>query len=485
MLEFKNRCDFMKKENNNPNNKIKNILNNFLYFFFYFTDQDEEDNVLKRPIIKTEPKEIKIITKHIKKTVVEENKTSTKQIVKTKEVVEQIPPTIILIPKPKLKETKQIVQEKIKKPKVKQQVKDDKTIIKDEATTIIKPVKEEKEKEIKEQQDISFIYLNNLKDIIKEDIKLSIQIEDELHEINSELDKLKDKKNLKEEQNTLDKLYEKIKVLKEKCEALVDNHGLSIDIPDYNLIKLEKDNKTESVVNYLKFIEDLHGNINEELKYRQDLLKQKEHELEKIKIEKNYFEYINNLTNNIISNQNSNINKMQKDLGKIEDETITKTKLVMNMDRLLTPVLFLSALNNTKILPANPLNMLFVATCLGVSLKNIFNLFEWKEFKNTKFKFHDYTNEIRNNLYTIKDSMHKTKLSLLDIKNLKKQLTSKDYKDLKNNKAYKSMLEKLDTLELDLKNKTLELKVLEKELEAKKKINEKAKTKHKEMTRKR
>ena len=480
MLKFKNRCDFMKKENKN-NNKIKNILNNFLYFFFYFTDQDEEDNVLKKPIIKTEIKEIKINIKSTKKTIIKENVTIEKE--QKKEILELIPPTIILISKPKLKETKEIVQEKIEQPKSKEeQVKDDKTSIKDEINPpVIKPVKEEKQ----EEQDISFKYLNNLKDIIKEDIKLSIQIEDELHEINSELDKLKDKKNLKEEQDTLDKLYEKIKILKEKCEALVDNHGLSIDIPDYNLIKFEKENKTESVVDYLKFIENLHGNINEKLKYRQDLLKQKEHELEQIKIEKNYLEYINNLTNSIIHDQNNNINKMQKDLGKIENETITKTKLVMNMDRLLTPVLFLSALNNTKILPANPLNMLFVATCLGVSLKNIFNLFEWKESTNIKFKFHDYTNEIRNNIYTIKDSIHKTKLSLLDIKTLKKQLTSKDYKDLKNNKTYKSMLEKLDVLELDLKNKIIELKKLEKELETKKKINEKAKTKHKEMTRKR
>lgn len=320
--------------------------------------------------------------------------------------------------------------------------------------------------------------------------KLEI-ISTDIYVLNKYIDDNKTKEKCTEEQKEIkniieriDKIKEQYKILKSKNIELeyldIDDSLLIDDIYNYKKLISNVNDISKYQDKYKKlevFIEtnSLLENIESSIKKLENSNKEKMNKInideEKFnEIKNGLFKYDNefNRFNNFIDTQNSIIEEMSSKVGKINSYEEINTKLV-GFDKLL-----FNNLKYVSLLLLSPLKGLFpVIATSTLATKSTIDLLKKQvhieESKKIIYTAEDYEQKINTNIYSVTDMIELISLSMNDIKDIKEKL--KQNKSLNDTPEYKNVMEKIENIELILKNNKNKLNSIQNKLNTYKKTN--------------
>lgn len=333
--------------------------------------------------------------------------------------------------------------------------------------------------------------LSKVENIIN-DYKSKLEIiSTDIYVLNNYIEDNKTKEKCQEEKEQIENLIEKVNKIKEQYKILksknIESEYLEIndsllidDIYEYKKLINSIDDISKYQDKYKKleiFIEtgSLLDTIETSIK---KIEKSNEEKLDKANIDEKEFNKIKDELfrydsefikfSNFIENQNNIIDDMKNKVGKIDsyEETITK---FIGYDRLL--------LNNLKymsLLLLSPLKGLFpVIATSTLATKSTIDLLKKQahieESKKIVYTAEDYETKLNTNINNVSEMEVIISLSISDVKKIKEKL--KQNKSLSSTLEYKSVMKKIDNIEIILANNKNKLKQIQKKLNTQKKIN--------------
>ena len=202
--------------------------------------------------------------------------------------------------------------------------------------------------------------------------------------------------------------------------------------------------------------------------------------MSKIEIEKDLIENVNRLTEIMIANEKRILNDLVNKVGKVSSVKQTKTKFVVDYDKLLTTPIVLSGLTaKMPFLATTKLGMFLGVLGIGNSIKNINEIARFEKYEVIKHSFVDYGSIINNNLDNVDSYLYIIKDSKVNLNEVEKTLSSSYSKY--NSEKYNNILFKIKTLKKELDKKEEALSSMKKSLNKSKEENKKGYSLYKKM----
>lgn len=395
------------------------------------------------------------------------------------------------------------IKEKKKKTTTKPIDNEDKVVVKKKKIVVKnaenKVLEKDNVKEIKiidKQKDNSneLLYIKHLRDIIVKDINLCKEIDYDLYVLNSKLDDCYNEEDLEKQKKKLEELHKLIKELHDKYYYVINStvykylekndnfNETKLDV-DY-LAKFKVDEKTQKktkeIIEFIDQLETIHKTMENNNTNKEKELLEKKKKLSRLEKEQEIIEDVNRLTELMIIDEKNVLKGLMGKVGKVSSKKITKTKFVVDYDKLLsTPVVLSGLTARMPFLATSKLGIFLGIMGIGNAIKNISDIARFEKYEVMKYAFEDYGSLISNNIANVEDYLYIIKDSKENLKDLEKNLSS-SYKKYDYNK-YNDLMNKIKFLKDELDKKEKILNSMKKDLDRSKEENKKGYSLYKKM----